>query len=116
MAAVGEDVVAMATVNVTARKVRFDGISSSPQLLPKVKAVRPPEGGSAESGAAWRLRQQEWREVIERLAAGFVAGDAAVDPQQGACKYCPSKSVCRIAERAMDEPDADLGEVEEFDG
>ncbi len=42
LAAIGEGVVAMATVNVTAREVRFDGIANSPQLLPKVKGVEPP--------------------------------------------------------------------------
>ena len=44
LAAVGDDVVAMATVNVTAREVRFDGIASSGQLLPKVKGVEGPDG------------------------------------------------------------------------
>ena len=116
MAALGEDVVAMATVNVTAREVRFDGIASSPQLLPKVKGVMAPDGAAGNAADAWRLRQGEWRERVEQLAAGFVAGHAAVDPKQGACDYCHAKSVCRIAERAMDEPEADPGDVEGFDG
>jgi ATP-dependent helicase/nuclease subunit B len=97
MAAVGEDVVAMATVNVTAKEVRFDGIASSAQLLPKVKGVVAPEDGE---GDAWASRRREWLERIERLAAGFVAGHAAVDPKQGACDYCHVRTVCRIGERA----------------
>src|SRR6185437_15858895 len=44
LAAVGEGVVAMATVNVTAREVRFDGIAASEGLLPKVAGVRASEG------------------------------------------------------------------------
>ena len=116
MAAVGTDVVAMATVNVTAREVRFDGIARAPQLLPKVKGVQSPAGGADASGEVWPMRQKEWRELIEQLILGFVAGDAVVDPKQGACKNCHAKSVCRIAERAMDELDAEPSEVEGFDG
>ena len=97
MAAVGEDVVAMATVNVTAKEVRFDGIASSSQLLPKVKGV---VAAPDSDGDAWQSRRREWVECIERLAAGFVAGNAAVDPKQGACDYCHVRGVCRIGERA----------------
>jgi ATP-dependent helicase/nuclease subunit B len=108
LAAVGPEVIAMATVNVTAREVRFDGIASSAQLLPKVRGVIGPQGSSADPGAAWELRRREWLEITERLAAGFVTGNAAVDPRQGACEYCHVKSVCRIGERAP--PDQDLAE------
>ncbi len=103
MAAVGEDVVAMATVNVTAKEVRFDGIASSSQLLPKVKGV---VAAQDSDGDAWQSRRREWVECIERLAAGFVAGNAAVDPKQGACDYCHVRGVCRIGERA--DTDAEL--------
>ncbi len=103
LAAVGEQAIAMATVNVTAREVRFDGIASSAQLLPKVKAVIPPEGSDGDSAAAWELRRREWVEIIEQLAAGFVAGNAPVDPKQGACDYCHVKGLCRISERAQSE-------------
>lgn len=105
LAAVGDEAIAMATVNVTAREVRFDGIASSAQLLPKVKAVIPPEGSGGDCAAAWELRRHEWVEIIEQLAAGFVAGNAPVDPKQGACDYCHVKGLCRIAERAQSEED-----------
>jgi len=103
LAAVEEDVVALATVSVTAREVRFDGIASSARVLPKVKEVIPPEGGD---GDAWELRKREWLECVERLAAGFVSGNAAVDPKQGACEYCHVKSVCRVGDRS--DPDVDV--------
>ena len=102
LAAVEEEVVALATVNVTAREVRFDGIASSSKLLPRVKGVLPPEGGE---GDAWALRTAEWLECVERLAAGFVSGNAAVDPKQGACEYCHVKSVCRVGDRGDPELD-----------
>jgi ATP-dependent helicase/nuclease subunit B len=100
LAAIGRDVVAMATVNVTAREVRFDGIASSSQLLPKVKGVESPVG--AESGDAWKLRTREWLECVERLASAFLAGRAVVDPKPGACDFCHAVSVCRVSDRGID--------------
>jgi hypothetical protein len=100
LAAIGEDVVAMATINVTAREVRFDGIASSAQLLPKVKGVEPPGGDF--SGDAWEIRRREWLACVERLASSFLAGRADVDPKMGACDYCHAVSVCRISDRGID--------------
>jgi RecB family exonuclease len=105
LAALGDDVVAMATVNVTAREVRFDGIASSPELLPKVKGVEAPFGKHPDEG--WAHWQKEWLARVEQLAAAFVAGKAEVDPKPGACDYCHVSSICRIADRAaMSENDA----------
>ena len=95
LAAVGEDVVALATVNVTAREVRFDGIALSEQLLPKVAGVK---AGAGESPDAWPARVQAWRVLVERLAGAFAAGQATVDPKPGACEFCPVASVCRIGD------------------
>jgi RecB family exonuclease len=99
LAAIGEDVVAMATVNVTAREVRFDGIANSSQLLPKVRGVEPPAGDF--SGDAWELRRREWLARVERLASLFLSGRADVDPKLGACDYCHAVSVCRISDRGI---------------
>jgi len=95
LAAVGEGVVAMATINVTAREVRFDGISASEKLLPRVAGVKGPEGRSED---AWQLRVREWRAVVERLARDFAAGRAPVDPLPRACDYCHVASVCRVGD------------------
>ena len=97
LAALGDDVVAMATVNVTAREVRFDGIANSPGLLPRVKGVEAALG--TDPNDAWPTRRQEWLSRIERLAADFLAGRAVVDPKPDACDYCHVASVCRIADR-----------------
>jgi RecB family exonuclease len=97
LAALGDDVVAMATVNVTAREVRFDGIANVPDLLPKLRGVEGPFGTDPN---AWPLRQQEWLARVENLATAFLAGRAVVDPKPGACDYCHVASVCRIADRA----------------
>jgi ATP-dependent helicase/nuclease subunit B len=96
LAAVGEEVVAMATVNVTAREVRFDGIAASGELLPKVAGVKGEEGRSQQ---AWGPRVRQWRGLVERLAAAFAAGEAAVDPKPGACEYCHVAGICRVGDR-----------------
>ena len=95
LAAVGEEVVAMATVNVTAREVRFDGVAASAELLPKVAGVKAAERQSRD---AWGSRVQEWLQLVERLAVGFAAGQATVDPKPGACDYCHVASVCRVGD------------------
>ena len=101
LAALGDDVVAMATVNVTAREVRFDGIANTPELLPKVKGVEGEFG--TDPNDAWPTRRAKWVALVEQLAAAFVAGRAAVDPKPGACDYCHVASVCRISDRATAE-------------
>jgi RecB family exonuclease len=100
LAALQTDVVAMATVNVTARDVRFDGIASSHNLLPKVRGVESPNGGKSDD--AWEIRTQEWLARIEQLATDFLAGRASVDPKPNACDYCHIVSVCRVADRGLD--------------
>ena len=100
LAAAGQDVVAMATVNVTAREVRFDGVAHAEQVLPRVRAVTAPAG--IDSHEAWELHRREWLACIERLAGEFLAGRAAVDPKPHACDYCHVVGICRICERAVD--------------
>jgi ATP-dependent helicase/nuclease subunit B len=117
LAAVGEDVVALATVNVTAKEVRFDGIAASEGLLPKVMGVKGREG----EAAAWPARVREWGALIERLATAFAAGQAAVDPKPHACDFCHVAGICRVGdglagrddERAEDAPrETDAGETD----
>ncbi|HEX3850068.1 MAG TPA: PD-(D/E)XK nuclease family protein, partial [Polyangiaceae bacterium] len=107
LAALGDDVVAMATVNVTAREVRFDGIANSAELLPKVKGVEGAFG--TDPLDAWPTRRDEWVARVERLAADFVAGRAVVDPKPGACDYCHVASICRIADRVETSDVSDAG-------
>lgn len=100
LAAVGEDVVAMATVNVTAREIRFDGVAASEELLPKVAGVKAPKG---ESRDPWQSWVREWRGLVERLAIAFAAGHAAVDPKPRACDFCHVASVCRVGDGLRDD-------------
>lgn len=93
LAALGADVVALATVNLTAREVRFTGVAASGEVLPKVKAIPAVTGAAAHD---WRAQQQGWVALIERLIRAFLAGDARVDPAPGACDYCHLADLCRI--------------------
>ena len=92
LAALGSDVVALATVNLTAREVRFTGVAETGDLLPQVKALPV----IAEAGADWSAQRSRWQALIERLIRAFLAGDAQVDPAPGACDYCHLTDVCRI--------------------
>ncbi len=105
LAAVGEEAVAMATVNVTAREVRYDGIAASEELLPKVAGVKA-EAGRQQN--AWQVRVREWRDLIEGLAAAFAAGQATVDPKPRACDFCHVASVCRVGDSLMGMDDETL--------
>lgn len=97
LAAVGDATVAMATVNVTAREIRFDGIAADASLLPKVRAVEAAPD-TDEGAAAWPYWQQQWRARVEHLASDFVSGRANVDPRPKACQYCQVVSLCRISD------------------
>lgn len=97
-AALGNDTAAMATVSITAREIRFDGVAADANLLPKVRAVEAVPG--QDSASAWAHWQREWRARIDKLAADFVAGRAAVDPRPRACEYCHAVSICRISDKS----------------
>jgi len=93
LAALGADVVALATVNVTAREVRFTGVAATGDVLPRVKAI-PAVTGATQ--ADWHAQQEAWVALIERLIRAFLAGVARVDPAPGACDYCHLTDLCRI--------------------
>ena len=92
LAALGSDVLALATVNLTAREVRFTGVAATGDLLPKVKTLPV----TAEAAADWSAQCSRWQAAIERLIRAFLAGDAQVDPAPGACDYCHLTDVCRV--------------------
>ena len=99
LTALGRDVVALATVNVTAREVRFTGVAAAAGLLPRVKGL--PGGIGA---ADWSAQQESWEALIERLIRAFLEGDARVDPAPGACDYCHLADLCRIGAHRSPEP------------
>ena len=106
LAAVGEDVRAVATISLAAREVRFAGIATHADLLPKLKAAEVPP--NMQDVEPWTASREVWRERIETLAREFLAGHAAVDPAPRACDYCTIASLCRIADHAL-QSDVDEG-------
>ena len=103
LSALGEEVAAVAAVWVSARQLRFDGVSRMPKLLPGVPAARAERG--VEPEAAWLARRESWRATLERLISAFLAGDAQLDPKPGACRGCHVISICRIGERGAGRAD-----------
>lgn len=109
LTALGSDVSALATVNLTAREVRFSGVAAAGGLLPRVRAL--PAGGPAAGD--WAAQQRSWAALIERLIRGFLAGDARVDPAPGACEYCHITDICRIGAHLSPETPAHADEADE---
>ena len=96
----GQPVDALATVNITAREVRFAGVARLAGLLPKVDVVQAAD--TATIGAnIWSQRTQEWLQRVAQLTRQFLAGSAEVDPKEGACDFCHLTSLCRIADRGL---------------
>jgi ATP-dependent helicase/nuclease subunit B len=95
LAALGEQVAALAIVNLNAREARFSGLARTGGLLPEVRPVKAEDGRAQE---AWARQQRAWRALVERLIGDFLRGWAAVDPRPGACNLCHVANICRIAE------------------
>jgi probable DNA repair protein len=99
LAAIGAEVRAVAVVSIAASDVRFAGIGTRADLLPKLKAAQPqPNMPDVEP---WTASRHLWRARIEALAGEFLAGNAAVAPAPHACDYCAIASLCRIADHAF---------------
>ncbi|HYM27971.1 MAG TPA: PD-(D/E)XK nuclease family protein [Steroidobacteraceae bacterium] len=98
LTALGADVIGLATVNLTAREVRFTGVAAAGGILPQVRAL---PAGSGD----WPTQQRAWRERLETLVRAFLSGEARVEPAPGACEYCHVKPVCRIGAHRIPEDD-----------
>ena len=67
----------------------------------------PPKAGKTyqyliDAGIEMPKTIETWRQVLHRLMADFLAGEAAIDPKHGlrTCEdsYCKLQSLCRIGE------------------
>ena len=47
----------------------------------------------------WQQQRSQWAEQLGALANNIEAGDAAVNPQTNACRYCHLKPLCRVDEK-----------------
>ena len=100
------DSAAVAFAQVKAGEMRFAALARDDDLLPATKAFT--ESPYRNLYGSWQEVVAAWRADLARIAAGFAAGDARVDPKRypDTCRYCDVKPFCRIYERlenALDE-------------
>ncbi len=74
----------------------FAGLAARDGVLPEVRALAAARSGELR-GLDWDTLVGGWRAAVEGLAAGYAAGDATVDPAEGACQRCPLATLCRVA-------------------
>ena len=84
--------------NLKAGHVGFRGLSVSERIVPGVKPAGP--------GPRFGERIDDWQVVLNRLAAEFREGKAAVDPKDlnATCRHCPLPTFCRVSERKRPQP------------
>jgi ATP-dependent helicase/nuclease subunit B len=90
---------AVAFAQVKAGDMCFTALARDGDLFPGIKAL---------DASTYRNRYGSWQELVgawhtdlARIAAGFAAGEAAVDPKQypDTCRHCGLQPFCRIYER-----------------
>ncbi|MBI3771507.1 MAG: PD-(D/E)XK nuclease family protein [Gammaproteobacteria bacterium] len=108
-----ESVEAVAFAWLSPREQRFIGLSCDAEVAPGIERFNDTKYDIGKPD--WESLQQEWRQVLERLAAEFRHGVASVDPKKGpeTCMYCDLAAFCRINEigyRVEEESASDEGE------
>jgi ATP-dependent helicase/nuclease subunit B len=91
----GDRLAGVVYAQLRAGECAWQGVTREDTSLPGVKSVH--EWKQAEGRDFQQLRR-DWRGVIERLAAEFLDGMAAVDPLPRACTWCHLASLCRVDE------------------
>jgi probable DNA repair protein len=69
----------------------FQGLTAAAADLPGMKKY-------SKSPVPFEAQLDDWRRVLEHLAANFRDGRAEVDPKPGACDNCGLRGLCRIRE------------------
>ena len=98
LSAQSENVHAIMFAQIRAEKIRAVAVSAVPLAIEDAKPVDELMTSTGRPG--WDGLLADWRERLERLAAGYLAGEAAVAPAQPtACSRCDLPSLCRLEER-----------------
>ena len=87
--AAGPALAAVASVHVQSSGIRWRGAADRAGRVPGLSGPRSGESPLAEQRTRWQQRLTE-------LAHEFLAGNAAVQPLVGACRYCHLPLLCRI--------------------
>jgi ATP-dependent helicase/nuclease subunit B len=87
---------ALAFAQVQSRNCRYVGLGRiAPATGISTDIARAAK--SWKKAVDWPTLNQRWREILERLATEFVAGEAQVDPvTSSACDSCGLQSLCRV--------------------
>jgi ATP-dependent helicase/nuclease subunit B len=98
LSAQSERVHAIAFAQVRADGIRAVALSAEPLAIDGAKPIDAAITNTGRPG--WEGLLADWRERLERLAAGYLAGEAAVAPARPtACSHCDLPSLCRLEER-----------------
>lgn len=87
--AAGPALAAVASVHVQSSGIRWRGAADRAGRVPGLSGPKSGEAPLAE-------QRTRWHERLSALAAEFLAGNAAVQPLDGACRYCHLPLLCRI--------------------
>jgi probable DNA repair protein len=103
---------ALSFARVVPGECRFLGITREGQTLPGIKPYESDKFRLDAGGLDWEGLMAFWKESLEGLADGFLAGVCEVDPNNlpgddRACRYCELKALCRISDGGAEEDDED---------
>ncbi len=98
---------AIAFAQVRAGEMKLVALAADKGILPEARTL--PDKRLKRAAQSWGEQLEAWRAELDRLARGFAAGEATVDPRPGACQYCDQQPLCRISarEEGAPEPQAD---------
>lgn len=93
--AVATDVDGISFASVKAREARFLGLGDV-EGIPGVTDKFTQSVINATGAQDWESLRARWQIVTDELARDFESGSAAVDPLNGACRYCGLQALCRV--------------------
>jgi hypothetical protein len=95
-----ENVTAVAFATLRVGEMKFSGYSEKEKEIPGVVAAK-----------SWSGLVATWKRDLGRIASGFAAGEASVDPKKklATCRNCDLQPLCRVHERlsALEEEEGD---------
>ncbi|MCB1689728.1 MAG: PD-(D/E)XK nuclease family protein, partial [Halioglobus sp.] len=91
-----ETVASLTFATVRPRECRFSGLGTI-AAAPGIATTLPGASKSALDAKAWSELNEHWKTTLEKLAGGYVQGEAHVDPlTPSSCTWCGLQPLCRI--------------------
>jgi len=91
--ALGEQLDGLSFALINNKEMGFKGLGQS-EAAPGIRTDIEKASGEPE----WLALQQQWSDMLERLADEFITGAALVTPRdpKRSCTYCKLESLCRV--------------------